>query len=671
MNNTNLKNHLARETSPYLLQHKDNPVHWFSWGAEAFAAAKQLQRPIFLSIGYSTCYWCHVMEGDSFERDDVAAVLNEHFVCIKVDREERPDVDKIYMDAVMAISGHGGWPLSAFLTPEGQPFYAATFFWRAQFIGLLQRVADLWQSEREKFLNSAAEITTFLNNANSQKSEAETLPSKVVLDQFITQTKQYFDSVNGGFGREPKFPQAERLALLLRLGVTRSDKAAISIVTKSLDAMVRGGLYDHIGGGFHRYSVDANWLVPHFEKMLYDNALLVKLYIDAYRVTGNSSYEVIAIETLDYLLSEMQDGGGGFYAAQDAGEVGEEGEYYTWTKDELRSVLSKQQYAAFAELYQVPEGGNFEGRIIPRLLDAKASKDKFNDASRNVRQLLYDKRLERKRPHRDEKILADWNGLAISAFAEGYRAFGDERYKAAAEAAANFICSSLYSNKELQHSFCAGRADHRAVLSDYTYLVEGMLALYQATWDQRWFVIAQSLQHEQDQLLWDDTDGGYFFAQRSDEVKHFAPSKEFSDGATPAGNAIAVSNLLTFYFLEAKLEWREKAERILSLAADAIDKHAFSHAGLLTGLCLLIDDVQQLVVVGERGAEVVEQTKVLLDKSYFPNVISAWSDGKADVPAIVQHKVPLAGKAALYLCKGESCNAPVTSVEELRLNGIK
>lgn len=667
MSNIQLQNHLADETSPYLLQHKDNPVHWFSWGPEAFAAAQELQRPIFLSIGYSTCYWCHVMEGDSFEQDDVAAVLNKHFVCIKVDREERPDVDKLYMDAVMAISGHGGWPLSAFLTPSGEPFFAATFFWRTQFIDLLQRVAELWSDEREKFLLSASEITSFLNNANRKKAQSSALPDSALFEQFINQTKQYYDKDYGGFGQAPKFPQAERLSLLLRLAVKQDDSVALGLVTSSLDAMVRGGLYDHIGGGFHRYSVDAQWLVPHFEKMLYDNALLARLYIDAHRVTKNNSYKQIAAETLDYLLAEMQDEKGAFYAAQDAGEVGEEGEYYTWTLEELRSLLSDQEIATFVKLYELPEQGNFEGRIIPRFQEGHHASEKDGSEQLHLCHKLYTKRLERKRPHRDEKVVVDWNGLAISAFAEGYRLFGSNKYKQAAESAAQFILAKLYDGDVLLRSYCAQTVKHRAVLSDYSYLIEGLLSLYRATWEVKWFASAQMLQKSQDAYLWDEVAGGYFFAEAAVEIKSFAQSKEFSDGATPAGNAIAVSNLLTFYYLDPHLEYLQKAERLLGLASEEIAKHPFSHAGLLNGFCLLYDDIQQVVVVGAKDLQVVRAAKKFLDLQYLPHVLVAWSDGQETMPAIVKGKDLVESNPAFYLCKENSCQPPVTNFDALQL----
>ncbi|UCF16331.1 MAG: thioredoxin domain-containing protein, partial [Phycisphaerales bacterium] len=487
-------NRLADETSPYLLQHAHNPVDWHPWGEEAFERARKEDKPIFLSIGYSTCHWCHVMEHESFENEDIAKIMNEHFVCIKVDREQRPDVDQIYMNAVVMTTGSGGWPLSVFLTPEGKPFFGGTYFppedmfGRPGFGRILLSVAEAWKNKRQELVNSAGKLTEYLEGSGSSAGEAEL--SVETLTRAYQTFRSTFDAINGGFGAAPKFPQPTNLSMLLSYWHRTGDDKALSMVTETLDAMTRGGIYDHLGGGFHRYATDARWLVPHFEKMLYDQALLSKVYLQAYQITAKQRYARTAREIFDYVLRDMTDPAGGFHSAEDADSEGQEGTFYLWDPEEIEDVLDKDQAKLFNARYGVTRKGNFEkGKTILNVtasiehlgkqfqLDRPAIVDTLSAA----RKKLFERRAERIRPHRDDKIITAWNGLMVSSLAYGGNVLDEEKYVQAAANSAELLLNTLRKNGRLMRYYRDRHVVEKAFLDDYAFLTMGLLDLYEAT----------------------------------------------------------------------------------------------------------------------------------------------------------------------------------------------
>lgn len=571
------ENHLATEKSPYLQQHKNNPVAWYPWGEEAFTKARLENKPIFLSIGYSTCYWCHMMEKDSFEHDDLAEILNANFVSIKVDREERPDVDKIYMDAVVAITGHGGWPMSVFLTPELKPFYGGTFFWKEQFKSLLTNIANIWEKESEKIIFSSEQLT----RAISQKEETE---SSKELDHelssiFLRDSMRSFDKVNGGFGQAPKFPPSSRLQALLRIYDRTKDEAALHIVTKTLDAMAYGGIYDHLAGGFSRYSTDESWLVPHFEKMLYDNALLAKTYLEACLLTKNESYKAIACETLDYLIRDMQFEEGGFYSAEDAGEVGKEGEYYVWSEEEIKSLLTEDEFLKIKETYTITSSGNFEGKNILSFKKDFSWDIKKDGLVKSASSKLHAARSKRIAPHKDTKILTEWNALTISALALGFEVTKNHRYLEAAKNAADFILGKLLQDNELYRRFAAGEVRHAAVLDDYAYTIEALINLHQVSKEERFLLKAFALQEKQDLKFWDEASSCYFYSTASDSSL-IIRQKELHDGATPSGSAVAILNLLRLHQFGSDQKHKDRASKMLAAISQMMKRSsaAFSQS---------------------------------------------------------------------------------------------
>ncbi len=460
-------NQLDQEKSPYLLQHRNNPVWWHAWNDEAFAKAQREDKPVFLSIGYSTCYWCHVMEKDSFEKEELAKILNDYFICIKVDREERPDIDQLYMDAVVGLTGHGGWPMSVFLTPERKPFWGGTFFWKDQFVRILEALRQAWTEERSKVLISADQLTDILRD-RAEKTVADGQPelSSKVLLHAIAEFSSSFDSDEGGFGAAPKFPPAIQLSLLLRLARRavdiREKSRALHMAEFTLDRMARRGLFDQLGGGFHRYSTDDRWIVPHFEKMLYDNALLAISYLDAFQLTRKPQYELIARATLDYLIRDMQDLSGGIYAAEDAGEVDKEGEFYVWSWEQLQSALAPEQFRYAQSIFEISAQGNFEHQNnILVLKDTVPLEERATEKWISIISKLLQLRAKRSRPHRDEKILCAWNGLAMTAFAKAAQICGEAKYLESANRIVNCIRERLWTGTELFRSFCGGEARHR------------------------------------------------------------------------------------------------------------------------------------------------------------------------------------------------------------------
>ena len=509
-------NRLAGESSPYLLQHAKNPVDWYPWGEVAFERARAEGKPVFLSIGYSTCHWCHVMSHESFENEDIAGIMNEHFVCVKVDREQRPDVDQIYMNAVVMMTGSGGWPLSVFLTPEREPFYGGTYFppkdvyGRPGFGRVLLSVAEAWKNKRQDLVDSAGKLTGYLENPEPAAATAKL--SQETLDKAFQAFRSTFDDVNGGFGDSPKFPQPTNLSMLLSYWHRTGDAQALQMVEQTLEAMADGGIYDHLGGGFHRYATDARWLVPHFEKMLYDQALLSKVYLQAYQITAKERYAQTARDIFDYVLRDMTDPGGGFYSAEDADSEGEEGTFYLWEPDQIADVLDENQAALFNARYGVTEKGNFEkGKTILNVaapieqLEQEFGKDRdlIVKTLSAARKKLFDNREKRIRPHRDDKVITAWNGLMISSLAYGGTVLDEKPYIRAAERSAELLLNTLYQNGRLMRYYRGGRQVEKAFLDDYAFLIMGLLDLYEATFDIRWLIEARKLAEEMVELFTD------------------------------------------------------------------------------------------------------------------------------------------------------------------------
>ncbi len=642
-----MANRLAQETSPYLLQHKDNPVDWYPWGDEALARAREEDRPILVSIGYSACHWCHVMEHESFEDERTAAEMNERFVCIKVDREERPDVDAIYMEACQAMTGQGGWPLNVFLTPEQVPFYAGTYFppeprhgmpaWRQ----VLAAIDEAWRTRRAEIEEASERIVQRLSGGALLKpSEAELDPA--LLDRAVEGLRASFDAMNGGFGGAPKFPPASAIEFLLRRGET-------DMTSKTLFAMAGGGMYDQIGGGFARYSVDAHWLVPHFEKMLYDNALLARAYLHGWQVTGEPLFERVCRETLDWTLREMRAPEGGFYSALDADSEGVEGKFYVWTLDEVRAALGEDADAAIAAL-GMSDGGNFEGRNIPV---------RAGELAPELRQRLYDVRTERVWPGLDDKRLTAWNALMVSALAEAGAVLGEPRYLDAAGTCAAFILDTMRDdNGHLLRTFKDGRAHLNAYLEDHAYLVEALLTLYESSFEPRWFAAAREVAAQMIDRYVDDERGG-FFETSTDHEQLVARRKDLEDNPIPAGNSSAAYGLLRLAALTGEHEYERRAEGVLQLLHELAPRHPQAFAHLLQALDFRLAQTKEVALA---GGDTTELERVVRSK-FRPHIVLA--GGQPDGVPLMEGRTAVDGHAAAYVCEQFACRQPVTEPAEL------
>jgi len=642
-----MANRLAQETSPYLLQHKDNPVDWYAWGPDALTRAKEEDKPILVSIGYSACHWCHVMEHESFEDEQTAAEMNSRFVCIKVDREERPDVDAIYMEACQAMTGQGGWPLNVFLTPDQVPFYAGTYFppeprhglpsWRQ----VLGAIDEAWRTRRAEIEESAGRIVNRLSGgALLQPSEDELDPG--LLDQALENLRGAFDPVNGGFGGAPKFPPASTIEFLLRRGDT-------DMTARTLRAMASGGMYDQIGGGFARYSVDAHWIVPHFEKMLYDNALLARAYLHGWQVTGEPLFEQVCRETLDWALREMRADEGGFYSALDADSEGVEGKFYVWTLDEVRKALGDDAEAAITAL-GMSEQGNFEGQNIPV---------RAGDLPAELRARLYDVRATRVWPGLDDKRLASWNALMISALADAGAVLGEERYLGAARACAEFVLGTMRDERgRLLRTYKDGRAHLNAYLEDHAFLVEGLLTLYESTFEPRWFAAARELANQMIERFADEERGG-FFETSSDHEQLVARRKDLEDNPIPAGNSSAAYGLLRLAALSGEHEYERRAEGVLRLLHEIAPRHPQAFAHLLQALDFRLAQTKEVALAGTDTAEL---ERVVRSK-FRPHIVLA--GGEPDGVPLMEGREPVDGRAAAYVCEQFSCRQPVTKADEL------
>ena len=590
-NHKKVSNRLIYEKSPYLLQHAHNPVRWYPWGEEAFDAARKQDKPVFLSIGYSTCHWCHVMERESFEDEEIAALLNRSFIAIKVDREERPDVDHIYMSVCQALTGSGGWPLSIFMTPAKEPFFAGTYFPKHSrggmrgFAELLALIASKWRTDHLDIAQSAHKITAVVENAEAHKG-GDQAPDDDVVRRAAALFAQAFDDKRGGFGQAPKFPTPHSLLFLLRVFASEGSINALAMVDKTLDAMRRGGIYDHIGGGFCRYSTDARWLAPHFEKMLYDNALLMMAYTEAYQATQKNLYASTVREVADYILREMQaDSGrvgweGGFCSAEDADSEGEEGKFYLWSMGEVIHALGEEDGKRFCELYDITKKGNFEGKNIPNLIAGDLS-DEDVAFARACRVRLFARREARVHPHKDDKILTAWNGLMIAALAKAGVAFKEDRFLKAANAAADFILQNLVrEDGRLLARYRDGEAKYPAYAEDYAFLVWGLVELYEAEFDVVRLTQALQLTDALIDLFWDEDEGGLYVYGRDAEELLFRP-KSVYDGAMPSANAVFAQNCLVLSGLTGRTDLAQKAEEVFAAFGTAMANQPMGHAHLI------------------------------------------------------------------------------------------
>jgi uncharacterized protein YyaL (SSP411 family) len=659
-------NRLIKEKSPYLLQHAHNPVDWYPWGKEALSRAKNDNKPILLSIGYSTCHWCHVMAEESFENENTASLINKNFIPIKVDREERPEVDAYYMGAVQALTGGGGWPLTVFLTPDLKPFYGGTYFppepryGMPGFPQLLEFVSNLWKEKRTEVLANSLEVAKAISTGTT--AEPGEL-RKTVLDEGYSVLVSSFDQERGGFGGPPKFPLPNASAFLLRYYKRTGKELALRSVLKTLDEMLAGGIRDHIGGGFHRYSTDRTWLVPHFEKMLYDNALLAKLYAEAYQITRKKEYAEVTRETIAWITGEMRDRGGGFYSAQDADTTQGEGVFYTWTPEEIADALGPKDAAYFDGLYGVTNTGNFEGRTILHLQPGVPVSDV--ERVTKVRSKLYGVRLKRPRPSTDTKILTSWNGLAISALAFSGMVLEDETLLESASKAADFLLEKVSNDGRLLRRYAGGEAALEGNLEDYSFFVQGLLDLFEATSEPRWLKEAIRLNGVMAQDFEDKENGGFFMSLEVEPAK----LKENYDGPTPSGNSVAALNLIRLSELTGEEKHKLIAERTLKWAAKDIDRQPSAHAAMLVVLDLLLNGVREIVVTAP-NEEAASEMKSEVFREFVPDRVllvatAATYHELSKISALLEDRAP-GRKARAFVCQNFACKLPADSTEALR-----
>ncbi len=673
-------NRLAGEKSPYLLQHAHNPVDWYPWGDEAFTKARTEDKPIFLSIGYSTCHWCHVMERESFENAEIAAILNERFVPVKVDREERPDVDGQYMTAVQGLAGSGGWPLTVVLTPELKPFFGGTYFPPRERLGrpglhsILLQLHEAWSTSREQVEYSAQTVAEFV------RSHVPANPAKLgpsTLHKGWQMLRADYDEANGGFGGAPKFPRPHALSFLLRLNDRVHGTEPLRLVEHQLDAMAAGGIHDHLGGGFARYSTDARWLVPHFEKMLYDQALLARAYLEAYQVTRRERHADVARDIFAYVLRDLRGPEGAFLSAEDADSEGEEGKFYVWLPDEVQELLGAEAYPLFAAAYGVTLRGNFEGgrTVLSRVADDASLAASFGieeSVARarlaEARSTLFAAREKRVRPHRDDKVLADWNGLMISALALGARVLGEGEYLRAAQAAADFVLGTMADQRGLLHRYRDGSSDIPAFLDDYAFMAAGLFDLYEATLDPARLGTACYLARDLMRLFEDAAGGGFHFTAAHHEAL-MTREKQLYDGAAPSGNSVAIGLLLRLGALTGDATFTRAGERALESFGGTIDAYPTAYTEALCALDFALGPTTEVVVAGREGDETATAMLRFLQTSHLPRTVFAWRRPDPDplaalLPYAAAMEAPAEGAAA-HVCRERSCARPVTRVEDL------
>ncbi|MCA1573819.1 MAG: thioredoxin domain-containing protein [Acidobacteria bacterium] len=674
-------NRLIKETSPYLLQHAHNPVDWYPWGEEALAAARGENKPILLSIGYSACHWCHVMEHESFENEEIARLMNENFVSIKVDREERPDLDQIYMNAVQMMTHHGGWPMTVFLTSEGVPFYGGTYFPPEDrynmpgFSRVLISMAEAYRERPEDIEQTGASILAELNRLSLARESKEPLTQELLDHAFRGIVKSY-DPVHGGFGGAPKFPPAMTLEFLLRVYNRSGKEEALEIVAHTCRKMADGGIFDHLGGGFHRYSTDARWLVPHFEKMLYDNALLSRVYLHYYQLTHDESARRIAEGILDYVVREMTDANGGFYSTQDADSEGEEGKFFVWRPDEIASVLDQKDTPLFSAYYEVSEAGNFEGKNIlnvTRPLEDVAAKSKvtpeqLQQSLERSRRKLFELRENRVKPDRDEKILTAWNGMMLASFAEAAAILDREDYLEIARRNARFVLDNLRRDDLLLRTYKDATAKLNAYLEDYAFLSDGLLSLYEATGELEWFEATLSITNRMIDEFWDDQDGAFFYTGRSHESL-IIRSKDYFDNATPSGNSVATEVMLRLAALTDNNDYRRRAVTILRLIADSLRRYPSGFGRALCALDFYLGTPKEVAIMGDHD---LPQTRLLRNavwQPYAPNKVVAQAapgdSRSSELIPLLRDRGLVNNSPTAYVCEHFTCSEPVRDPEKL------
>jgi uncharacterized protein YyaL (SSP411 family) len=674
-------NRLQNETSPYLLQHAHNPVDWYPWGEEALERARAENKPILLSIGYSACHWCHVMERESFENEEIAALMNENFVNIKVDREERPDLDQIYMNAVQLMLGHGGWPLTVFLTPDLVPFYGGTYYppedrYRLPgFPRVLAGVSDAYRSRPDEIAETTTSFLNELRRMNVAYESNEPLNSQL-LDEAYSALVRSYDKRHGGFGGAPKFPASMNLEFLLRVHYKSGNAEALDIVTHTCRKMAEGGLYDQLGGGFHRYSTDEHWLVPHFEKMLYDNALLSRLYLHVYQVTGDEFFRRIAAETFDYVAREMTDESGAFYSTQDADSEGVEGKFFVWTVEEINELLDEEDARLVSAYYGATVGGNFEEKNIlnvPRPAETVAAElnvtvERLLEAVERSRPVLFAAREKRVKPGRDEKAIAAWNGMMLTSFAEASCVLEREDYRRIAERNADFILTTLRREGTLLHVHKDGQAKHHGYLDDYACVASGLLSLYEATGETRWLTECVALAEQMCEEFWDETDGGFFYtSERGEQL--IVRNKDFMDNATPAGNSVAAELLLRLALLTENQDYQRKAVTVFRLLRDQMARYPSAFGYLLGALDFYLSTPKEIVVIAQRDADDSHALLREVWTRYLPNkVVAQAAENDVEASSIVtllRERPTLGGRATAYVCENYTCRQPVTTPAEL------
>jgi uncharacterized protein YyaL (SSP411 family) len=680
MDSSRPANRLARETSPYLLQHAHNPVDWYPWGEEALDRARAEDKPILLSIGYSACHWCHVMERESFEDEATAKKMNELFVCIKVDREERPDVDMIYMNAVQIMTGSGGWPLNIFLTPALKPFYGGTYFPPVErhgmpsFVAVLERVARAYREQRTKVESSGDQILGYVNQLSKVAPSREMITEDLLLAA-LHDFKGRFDDRFGGWGAPPKFPNAAGIGLLLRIHRRRADPEALRMAELTLEKMALGGMYDQLGGGFHRYATDARWLVPHFEKMLYDNALLVPAYLEGYQATRRPLFTRVARECLEYILREMTASEGGFHSAEDADSEGVEGKYYVWTPEEVHEIAGEEAARAFCAYYDVQPGGNWEGRSILHVRrptqdvarEIGLPPEKVEALVVEARAKLLAARAQRIRPGLDDKILTSWNGLTISAFARGYQVLLEPRYLEAAQRAARFVLGTLRPREGiLLRTFRQGKAQLEGCLDDYIFVATACLDLYESDFNPLWVREARELVDRAVKQFWDPEDGAFFFTSES-QKDLVVRSKAGYDGAIPSGNSVAALTLFRLATLTGEEEHADKALRILRAYRANVEQMPAAFSALLWAFDFYLDAPKEVALIGRASSPETQEFLRRLRQAFVPNKVVAFREpqspeGNQEVP-LLEGKTAQGGKTTAYLCEHFRCKAPTIDVE--------
>lgn len=683
-----INNHLINEKSPYLLQHAHNPVDWYPWGEEAFEKARLENKPIFLSIGYSTCHWCHVMEHESFEDSTVAAEMNKTFVSIKVDREERPDIDHIYMSVCQMLTGSGGWPLTIIMTPDKKPFFAGTYFpketrfGRIGIIELTQKINESWKNERDKINSSSEEITKAIQNMNT--SVGNSTITEEALHIAFNQFHSRFDTQYGGFGSSPKFPSPHNLSFLIRYYKLTGNQDALKMVEKTLSSMRLGGIFDQIGFGFHRYSTDKEWFLPHFEKMLYDQALLLNAYIETYQATQNNKYAIVANEIIEYVLRDMTSPNGGFYSAEDADSEGIEGKFYVWNIDEIRKHLNPKDAQLFITTYNLTQDGNFSeeatkqttGDNIPYLKTnlrqiAKRIVLEESELKRrleSIRQTLFEIREKRVHPHKDDKILTDWNGLMVASLAKAARVLNNETFKTATVKAMDFIITKMQnSNGRLLHRYRDGDYSIEGTLDDYAFVIWGLLELYETTFDVKYLTKAAELQSIQNKYFWDSEKYGYYLTA-SDAEKLLTRSKDIYDGAIPSGNSVSFNNLLKLSRLTANSDFEKYADNMSKSFSNAVKNSPTGTTMMLSGVDFAIGNSSEVIIVGSKNSADLANILEHLNQVFIPNKVVLFknennaSELEIIAPFTKDYEID-STKTIVYVCKNHKCNLPTSDIK--------